>query len=629
MNGDSVGGGTFPTLLQANRQRHATRPAIREKRRGIWRAMSWSDFADEADVLAAALSARGIQQGAYVALISENRPKLFTMTAAVHALGAVAAPLFQDAPVEEMSSWLQRMQPSHVFAENQEQIDKVLAVLPQCPSITCIVYAEDRGMSHYSQPQLVGYDALVAEGAQARKPEAPGPAPADPAFVFLTSGTSGPPKAVIHSHAGLIDRAEAAVTAMGLDHDDTTLAYLSPGWMAQTLFSYIQPMITGSSVSCPESSDTLLGDLREIAPTVLLSTPRMLETIVGQIDARMQDTGGMNLRMYRRALKDGGGGGLLYNFLLYGPLRDAIGLSRARAIYSSGDRIDPKLTSYFDRLGVNLRQLYGTTETGFADALERDEPAGDGGVGIKLDGVDLKLSPAGEVLLRSPGFFMGYLSDTAHSSVDGDGWFHTGDFGVLTESGVLQITDRVGDVGALASGASFAPGAIEARLKAHPEIREAVTFGHRREGVVALIDIEAETVGRWADDREISFTGHADLASREEVYEMVGELLASVNSELSREESAAASQIRRYLVLPDTISAAQGLLTPTGKARRATIAAHYAGLIDALYAGQTEVPLELVPGHSDEVHDDVHGGAVNLKLRDAKTAGSLADRRAA
>lgn len=351
---------SFPKLLLDHAEQRPDRPAIREKRRGLWRTVTWRTMADEVLVLAAALAARGVGPGSRVAFIGDNRPRLFIGIAAVQALGAVATPLFQDASAEEILEPLQRAEVTHAFAENQEQVDKLLSVLPGCPSLRCIVYDDPRSMGQYRQPVLVPYDTLLDEGraagaeatARVREAIARGTG-ADPAFLFFTARATGPTKGVVFDGRALIERMRTLAAIERLGESDTALAYLPPGWVCQILFSYVLPMVAGSCVCCPESSDTLLADLREIAPTCFLATPRMLATIVSQVSLRMEASGGINLALYRRAtalaerigkrslagrptpLGDRLASGL-YDVLIYGPLRDALGMTRVRVAYSAG-----------------------------------------------------------------------------------------------------------------------------------------------------------------------------------------------------------------------------------------------------------------------------------------------------
>jgi long-chain acyl-CoA synthetase len=641
---------TFPKLLLEHARKRGERPAMREKNRGIWKTTTWRALADEVAALAAALSERGLKRGAHVALVGDNRPRLYSAMAATHWLGAIATPLFADGTAEELVAAIQSTEATHVFAENQEQVDKLLEILPRCPAVRCIVYDQDRGMRHYRQPQLVSYADLLQQGRDllagrrdAVLAEAARGSGADPAFLFFTSGTTGPAKGVVLSHASVIDRARVAAAAEGLNDHDVAMAYLPPGWIGQCLFGYAQPMVVGYCVCCPESSETLLADMREMGPTCFLATPRVLQSLLAQVTMRLEDSGGFNQALYRyymAAAQRAGArrlagqpatlgdrlGSLLGNVLIYGPLRDVLGMSRVRVAYSAGDAIAADVLLFFRALGINLKQLYGSTETGFFVAMQRNGVVRPDTVGAAADGVELSFTAEREILVRSPGLFVEYHRDpdrTARAR-NAEGWFHTGDLGYLGEDGQLRIIDRLPNLGALSDGTPYAPRPIENRLKSDLHIREAVAFGDKRDMVCVLVDIDAATVGRWADKQAISYTGRADLASREEVQGLIADCIARANGALASEPALAKGQIRRFALLPGELSAADGLLTRTGKLRRGAIAERYRTLIDALYDGRTEAPVE---AGSD---DGGHAGAapLDIKIRDVGATAPAQARRA-
>jgi long-chain acyl-CoA synthetase len=641
MTTGNLGLDTFPKLLLQHARERGERPAIREKNRGIWRTVTWRELADEAAAIAAAASARGVQRGAHVALLGDNRPRLYTAMCAAQLLGAVVVPLYQDATADEIESSIQRANVTHVFAENQEQVDKLLAILPRCPSVKCIVYDKDRGMRHYKQPELVSYDALLKQGRELAtqkrdfvQGEVARGKGEDTAFLFFTSGTTGPAKGVVLTYAALIDRARLAATMGELNDTDVAMAYLPPGWIGQNLFGYVQPMVVGYCVCCPESSDTMLSDMREMGPTYLLTTPRVLEALLKQVSLRVEETGGVKQRLYRNCMavaqrvneqrlvgKTVSTTDRLKSFasdiLICGPLRDMLGMSRVRVAYTAGDAIDPELLMFFRALGINLKQLYGSTETGFFVAMQRDGAIKPDTVGAPLEGVELKLTPQREILVRSPGLFREYHADpaTTAQAKNAEGWFHTGDAGHLDPDGQLRIIDRMAYVGALKDGSPFAPRLIENKLKFLPYIREAVAFGDGRHMVCALIDIEISATGRWADGRAVSYTGHAELAAHDEVYALVADCIAGVNAQLASEPLLAQSQIRRFVILGKELSADDGALTRTGKLRRHVIAEQYRALIDAMYDGHAGVRFGAEP---DEV-----------KIRDAKVTAPTQTRKAA
>lgn len=601
---------TLPKLLLRNVAQRGDRPAIREKSRGIWRTTSWRDLADEALALAAALAARGLRRGDPVAFLGDNRPRLYAGIAAAQRLGAVAVPLFQDATAAELAGPIARAGVVCAFAENQEQVDKLLEILPRCPSLRSIVYDEDRGMRHYRQSGIVSYAALLDEGRAALpsslaalESECGRGEGGDPAVLFFTAGASGPSKGVILTHAALIDRARAAAKADGLTDADVTMAYLPAAWIGQHMFAYVLPMTTGCCVCCPESSETIFADMREIGPSLFLGTPRVYEALFTQLNTRLESGGGLSERVFRRALKVAGrvgagassfGDRLSYavgDLMMYGPLRDVLGMSRIRSAYTAGDAIDLELLRFFRSIGVNLKQLYGSTETGFFVAMQRDGSAAADDVGTPVDGAEVRIGGDREIVVRSAGLFQRYLEEDASSpSRDADGWFRTGDAGELGADGRLSFIDRLSDLGRLEGGTVFSPKLIEGRLKLIPTVRQAVVFSNARDAVCALIDLDATAIARWADRMGIAYTGHADLASLDETYRLIADSLGEVNASFARDDTLARCQVRRFAILRRPLSADEGDLTRTGKLKRGALAERHRALIDAMFAERVDAP---------------------------------------
>ncbi|MGH8708254.1 MAG: AMP-dependent synthetase/ligase, partial [Burkholderiales bacterium] len=378
---------TFPKLLMHHARVRGALPAIREKDLGIWQTWTWRQFADEVCALACALGGRGLKRGEHMALVGDNRPRIYAAMCAAQCLGAIPVPLYQDAAAAEMAFPIQNAEIARALAEDQEQVDKLLEILPKCPTLKHIVYDEPRGMRHYAQPELTSYDALLETGRAALR--------RDPAFLeteiakgrgedtaamFFTSGTTGTPKGVVLTHHALIDRAKAAAELEGLGDRDVVLAYLPPAWIGQNIFSYAQPLVTGYCICCPESAETVMTDMREIGPTYYFAPPRVLEALLTQVSIRMEDAGAVKRWLYRKfmnvarrvggALLDGKPVGLadrlLYrigDFVVYGPLRNVLGMSRVRIAYTAGEAIGPDLFKFYRSIGINLKQLYGSTET--------------------------------------------------------------------------------------------------------------------------------------------------------------------------------------------------------------------------------------------------------------------------
>jgi len=651
--GESLSGlDTFPKLLLHHAKVRGERPAIREKDLGIWQTWTWAQFADEVRMLACGLAEQGLKRGDHMALVGDNRPRIYAAMCAAQCLGAVPVPLYQDAVAAEMAFPIQNADIAHALAEDQEQVDKLLEILPQCPTLRHIYYDDPRGMRHYVQPQLASYEQLREIGAAAyrRDPaflerEITKGAGDDPAAMFFTSGTTATPKGVVLTHHALIDRAKAAAEMEGLSDRDVVLAYLPPAWIGQNIFSYAQPFVTGYCICCPESAETVMTDMREIGPSYYFAPPRVLEALLTQVSIRMEDAGSLKRAMYRGFMnvarrvggtildgkKVGPGDRVLYalgDMLVYGPLRNVLGMSRVRVAYTAGEAIGPDLFRFYRSIGINLKQLYGSTETSVFVCVQPNGQVKADTVGPAVRGVELKFTPQRELLIRSPGLFKEYYKNpqaTAEAK-DNDGWFHTGDAGYFDPDGHLKIIDRVKDVGRLTDGTLFAPKYLENKLKFFPYIKEAVAFGDGRDRVCAFINFDMDAVGNWAEKRNMPYAGYVDLVSRDEVYDLIAECVEKVNADLAQDPELAGSQIHRFLILHKELDADDGELTRTRKVRRGYIAERYAPLVAALYGGDTSVHVE-----AQIKYEDGRTGSISadLKIRDAKTFAPAAAKRAA
>jgi len=652
MSGTEESLDTFPKLLMQHARLRGGRAAIREKKHGIWKTLSWAQLAEKVQSLASALAESGLQRGGHVALVGDNRPRLYAAMCAAQWLGAVAVPLYQDATAAEMVHPIQSAGITHVFAEDQEQVDKILEILPQCPSIRVIVYDEDRGMRHYKQAQLIsfaalrdkGLDLLAARQGMLQDELAKGSG-ADAAAMFFTSGTTGQAKGVVLTHAALIDRARVAAEMEGLNENDVAVAYLPPAWIGQNIFSYAQPMVVGYCICCPESPDTFLSDMREVGPTYFFAPPRVLEALLTQVSIRMEDAGSIKRWLYARCMSVAErvgaritsgeavpwGDRMAYavgNLAIYGPLRDVLGMSRVRVAYTAGEAVGPELLMFFRSIGINVKQLYGSTETSVFVCVQPDGQVKPDTVGPAVRGVELKFTPQRELLVRSPGLFKEYHlnPEATRAAKDAEGWFHTGDAGYLGEDGHLRIIDRVKDVGALADGTLFAPKLLENKLKFFPFVKEAVAFGDGRNQVCMFVNIDMAAVGNWADKKNIAYTGHSDLASRAEVHQLIADCLAKVNADLATDDTLARSQIHRFLVLHKELDADDGELTRTRKVRRGFIGERYQTLVNALYSTQSSVRVD-----AEVRYEDGRVGMVSadVQLCNAKTYPSAPLKKAA
>jgi long-chain acyl-CoA synthetase len=439
--------------------------------------------------------------------------------------------------------------------------------------------------------------------------------PDDVAAMFFTSGTTGNAKGVVHTHDTLIDRARAGARFDSLTEKDEVLAYLPPAWIGQNIFSYAQWLACGYVVNCPESASTVMLDLKEIGPTYYFAPPRVFEGLLTSVMIRMEDAARPKRWLFDRfmALARRVGparmdkkplslaariGWAIGNALVYAPLRNTLGFSRVRVAYTAGEAIGPDLFIFYRSIGINLKQLYGSTETAVFVCLQPDHEVRADTVGVPIEGVEIKLSDAGEVLVRSPGLLKEYYKDPAATAevLGADGWYRTGDAGFLDAGGHLKIIDRAKDVGRIAGGAHdgalFAPKYVENKLKFFPYIKEAVAFGHLRDKVCAFINIDIEAVGNWAEKRNLPYGSYADLAQKPAVLQLVRDCVEKVNADLAADERLAGSQISRFLVLHKELDADDGELTRTRKVRRGFIGERYQLLVDALYGGKSEQYVE-------------------------------------
>lgn len=640
---DPLGRDTVPKFLVYNAQHRRDRPAMREKDLGIWQSWTWGEVAQKVADMAGGLAALGFRRGDKLALIGDNRPELYWAVAAVQGLGGIPVPIYQDSVADEVQYVIDHAEARFALAENQEQVDKLLAVKDRLPALETIIYSDPRGMRHYEQPFLRQLDAVMEQG-RAHNDARPGFFEAEVAqgkgsdlsIICYTSGTTGRPKGVMLSHDNVVRSANLAIDFDTITEKDEILAYLPLAWVGDNFISYAEATIAGFCINCPESADTVLQDLREIGPTYFFAPPRIFENLLTTVMIRMEDAGGIKRAMFKYFIGVANRAGrailerkavplsdrLLYalgELLVYGPLKNVLGMSRLRLAYTAGEAIGPDIFDFFRALGINLKQLYGQTECTVYLCLQTDADVRSDTVGPPGPGIELKIDAAtGEVLYRSPGVFVGYYKNdeaTAETKTP-DGWVHTGDAGVFTDSGHLRIIDRAKDVGRLTSGALFAPKYVENKLKFFAHIKEAVAFGDGRDFVSAFINIDLAAVGSWAERHGIAYTSYSDLAARPEVYDLIRGCIEQVNRDLASDSSMADSQIRRFLILHKELDADDGELTRTRKVRRRTIAERYGELIEALYSDRDSIAVD-----AKITFEDGRTGSfkANLKIATAET----------
>jgi long-chain acyl-CoA synthetase len=622
---------TMPRLVLRNAELYPTKPAIREKDRGIWQSYTWGQYRDHVRDFALGLAVLGFHRGEKLSVIGDNRPRLYWAQLAGQALGGVAVPVYQDSIARELAYVWNHAEVAVIVAEDQEQVDKVLALKDQLPMLRLVVYDDPRGLTQHRYPWLRSF-AEVEELGRRRAAEQPGGLeaeisrgqPDDVAMICYTSGTTGNPKGAMLTHRNAIVTAETFIGAEDVRPADEWLSYLPMAWVGDSIYSLVLSLVTGFTCNCPESPETVQRDLRELGPTIVLAPPRIWENMLTAIQVRAADAPRLKRWAFERARRVAERVEILKSddkpvpfglrlaralgeFFVYGPVRDQLGLRRARWAYTGGAPLGPDTFRFFRSFGVNLKQVYGCTEASALVSIQPDEEANPITVGKPCPGIDVKILASGEVLVRSAGVFRGYYKaeEATRETVDAEGWLHTGDAGFVDPRGHLVIIDRAKDCGVTRSGEPFAPQFIENKLKFSPYIREAVAFGQDQPFVTAMVAIDLSTVGSWAERRGVAYTSYADLSQKPEVRELVREEIHKGNTTLPE-----ATRIRRFLLLTKDLDADDAEVTRTRKVRRRFISEKYAAVIDAFYGGGSEVTLA-----TTVTYEDGRQGTVQSRVR--------------
>ncbi len=633
--------GSIPALLERNVAQFGTSPAYREKEFGIWQSWSWADTAKEIEALALGLINLGVNEGDFIAVIGRNRPYLYWSMVAAQSVGAIPVPLYHDANAEEMAYVLGHCGARFVIVADQEQVDKVIEVQDQLHQFEHLIYLDARGLRKYDHSHLhefshvqnqgrAAYDEFI-EDLKSRQAKLTH----DSTCVMLyTSGTTGKPKGVVLSNRNVIETARSSSEFDGLRQNDEILAYLPMAWVGDFIFSIGQAYWTGFCVNCPESTETMMTDLREIGPTYYFAPPRVFETQLTSVMIRMEDAGKLKKRMFDYYMAHARKVGpdildankvsawdrwkyFLGDLFVYGPLKNTLGLSRVRVGYTAGEAIGPEIFDFYRSLGINLKQLYGQTEATVFITAHPDGQVRSDTVGVPSPGVEIRIADNGEVFYRSPGVFVEYYKnpESTADTKDSEGWVATGDAGFIEDgSGHLRIIDRAKDVGKMESGAMFAPKYVENKLKFYPDILEAVLFGNGKDRCVAFINIDLTAIGNWAERNNIAYASYQELAGHPRVLDTIQEHVEVVNRSVAEDPMLSGCQVHRFVILHKELDADDGEMTRTRKVRRRIVEEKFADIIGALYDGSPKVSTV-----TEVTYEDGRKGSISatLELRDA------------
>ena len=617
-------------------------PAIREKAFGIWQTWTWHDYAQNANQLALGLIEIGMKDNYPVAIVGTNRQQLYSAMFSIQMAGGIPVPMYQDAVADEMLHVLQHSEAKIIIAEDQEQVDKIIELGDKLPKIEKIVFLEERSMRPYESGDIISVRNVLEKGKNASSDaikeleRLKAAQTSDTTGVILyTSGTTGKSKGVVLSHKNILTAASGAILFDNLKPGMEVVSYLPMAWVGDFIFSICMAPLGALCINCPENRETLFSDLKEIGPSFFFGPPRIFEGLLTSIMIRIEDAGLLKKRMFYYFMDlakkigsdilEGKSVGIfnrtLYaigDFIIYGPLRNNLGMTRVQVGYTAGEAIGPEIFEFFRSIGINIKQLYGQTEAGVFVTMQPDGEVRSETVGVPAPGVEIRIADNGEVFYRSPSSFVEYYKNPKSTSAtkDKEGWVATGDAGFIEEgTGHLKIIDRAKDVGKMSNGEMFAPKYVENKLKFYPNILEAVLFGKEKDKCVAFINIDLAAVGNWAEKENIAYSSYQELAGHPDVYKMIEDHINHVNKDIAKDKMLSGCQIHRFLILHKELDPDDGEITRTRKVRRAFVSEKYNDLVAALYDGSKAISTE-----TQVTYEDGRQGSISatLNICDAK-----------
>ncbi|NOX60468.1 MAG: long-chain fatty acid--CoA ligase [Chloroflexi bacterium] len=596
---------TFPQLLVEKAKQYGhNKVALREKEYGIWQPVTWAEYLEHVKYFCLGLVSLGFEPGDTVAIIGDNRPEWVYAELAAQAAHGQSIGIYQDSIVREVTYIITHSDCKFVVVEDQEQVDKIIEIWPQLHGVEKVIYYDPKGLRNYTEPYLMFFPE-VEELGRAFEKKHPGwferrvaeGKRDDIAILSTTSGTTGNPKLAVLTHDNLLSMGANLMAVDPMTPDDEFVSFLPLAWIGEQMMSMACGLQVGFTLNFPEEPETVQENIREIGPQVMFSPPRIWENMVSRVQVKIEDATRLKQKMYEWALPIGYEMAdvrfekrepsrslklkyFLADWLMFQHIKDQLGLRHIKRAYTGGAALGPDVFRFFHALGVNLKQIYGQTEVSGIAVLHRDGDVKFQTVGLPIPGTEVRIAENGEILIKSQAVFRGYYRNPeATTSTLVDGWLHTGDAGYFDEDGHLIVIDRAKDVMTLQDGTKFSPQFIENKLKFSPYIKEAVVFGGGEHPyVTAMINIDMETVGKWAENHQLAYTTYTDLAQKPEVYELVRKHVERSNADLPP-----AARIRRFLLLHKELDADDAELTRTRKVRRRFVAQRYEEIIAALY----------------------------------------------
>ncbi len=616
---------TLPKLLRHNARKYGDdKVAMREKEFGIWQPFTWKQYYDHVKYFCLGLVSMGLKKGDTISIIGDNRPEWLWTELAAQSAGAIGIGIYQDAILKEVSYIINHAGSRFIVAEDQEQVDKVLDMGDEIPTVEHVIYTDSRGMRKYDDPRLIFFPEVEERGREYERKH-PGifdqmvdaTDPEDCAQICTTSGTTGNPKLAMLSHRNMLSMAANLGKVDPKYETDEFVSFLPLPWIGEQMMSVASALLFGFTVNFPEEPETATENIREIGPHVIFSPPRVWENLAAMVQVKIMDASPFKRFMFNKCLPIGYMWadlkfekkqptfwqklqyGLAY-LLMFRALKDRLGFTYIRSASTGGAALGPDTFRFFHALGVNLKQIYGQTEISGISCIHRDGDVKFDTVGKPIPETEIRIhnpdpKGVGEVTSRSPALFMGYYkNEEATRETVIDGWLYSGDAGYFDEDGHLVIIDRMKDIMTLKGGERFSPQFIENKLKFSPYVKEAVCIGHEREYIIAMICIDYEIVGKWAENRRINYTTYTDLASKPEVYDLIEQEVRKVNDTLTEHQ-----RIRKFILLYKELDADDDELTRTRKVRRRFIDQKYADIIEAIYEDKDQIHIDTVIRYQD------------------------------